>query len=91
MRSSLRKLHLGSPFGIPVYLHWTFLLLLGFVAISQTIASGSVAAAFGGVLFVSVIFTCVVLHEFGHALAARWSGCPTIRGRSWSSPWRDRR
>ena len=77
MRSSLRKLRLGAPFGIPVYLHWTFLALLGFVAISQTIASGSLAAAFGGVLFVSVIFACVVLHEFGHALAARRYGIGT--------------
>lgn len=77
MRSSLRKIRLGAPFGIPVYLHWTFLLLLGFVAISQVIASGSVVAAFAGVLFVSVIFACVVLHEFGHALAARRYGIRT--------------
>ena len=77
MRSSLRKLQLGTPFGIPVYVHWTFLVLLGFVAVSQAVGSGSVAAALGGVLFVCAIFACVVLHEFGHALAARRYGIST--------------
>ena len=71
------SLKLGTVFGIPVYLHWTFLLLLGFVAFSQAIASGSVAAALGVVVFVSAIFACVVLHEFGHALAARRYGIGT--------------
>ena len=65
MRNSLR---LGTLFGIPVYLHWTFLLLLGFIAFSRAFASGSVTAALGGVVFVSAIFACVVLHEFGHVL-----------------------
>ncbi len=74
MQSSLK---LGTLFGIPVYLHWTFLLLLGFVAFSQAIASGSVAAALGVVVFVSAIFACMVLHEFGHALAARRYGIGT--------------
>lgn len=74
MRSSLK---LGTLFGIPVYLHWTFLLLLGFIAFSQAFVSGSVAAALGGVIFVSAIFGSVLLHEFGHALAARRYGIPT--------------
>jgi len=74
MRNSLR---LGTLFGIPVNLHWTFLLLLGFVAFSQAFAYGSVSAALGGVVFVSAIFGCVVLHEFGHALAARRYGIAT--------------
>jgi Zn-dependent protease len=70
MRSSLK---LGTLFGIPVYLHWTFLLLMGFVAFSQS----TLSAAFSGVVFVSAIFACVVLHEFGHALAARRYGIGT--------------
>ncbi len=74
MRSSL---HLGNAFGIPVYLHWTFFLLLGFVALSQLVASGSPLAALGGVVFVSAIFGCIVLHELGHALMARRFGIRT--------------
>jgi Zn-dependent protease len=51
--------------------------LLGFVAVSQMVASGSLVVALGGVLFVTAIFGCVVLHEFGHALAARLFGIGT--------------
>jgi len=73
MRNSLR---LGTLFDIPVYLHWTFFLLLAFVAFSRAFVAGA-GAALGGVLFVSAIFGCVVLHEFGHALAARRYGIRT--------------
>jgi len=62
------SLQLGTLFGIPVYLHWTFLLLLGFVALSTGTS---------GVVLVLAIFACVVLHEFGHALAARRYGIGT--------------
>jgi Zn-dependent protease len=67
---------LGRLFGIPVYMHWTFLLLLGFVAFGQGVRSGP-GAALGGIVFVTTIFGCVVLHELGHALAARRYGIGT--------------
>ena len=73
----MRSLHLGNAFGIPIFLHWTFFLLLGFVALSQLFASGSLIAALGGVAFVSAIFGCIVLHELGHALMARRFGIRT--------------
>lgn len=62
---------LGSPFGIGVYVHWTFLLLLGLVLLE---GYGMI-----GVLFVSAIFGCVTLHEYGHALMARRYGIGTRR------------
>jgi Zn-dependent protease len=67
---------LGRLFGIPVYMHWTFLLLLGFVALGQGFRNGP-GAALGGLIFVTAIFGCIVLHELGHALTARRYGIAT--------------
>ena len=71
-----RSFRLGSFLGIPVYLHVTFLWLLGFVALSQLL-QGGLAAAVGGLLLTSSVFGLVVLHEMGHALAARRFGIRT--------------
>jgi Zn-dependent protease/predicted transcriptional regulator len=68
---------LGRWFGIPVYLHFTFLLVLGFLALAQGLASGSVSVAVQGAGFFAAIFVCVLLHEFGHALMARRYGVGT--------------
>ncbi|NIM01849.1 MAG: hypothetical protein GTN89_13690 [Acidobacteria bacterium] len=70
------SIRLGRLFGVPVYLHFTFLLLLGLVGLLGLLQGGPVAAASGVVLIASV-FGCVVLHEFGHVLAARRYGIPT--------------
>lgn len=71
------SLHLGRWLGIDVYIHITFLLLLAFIGLSQGIAGGSAGAAIGGVLFFAGLFVCVLLHEYGHALAARRYGIAT--------------
>ena len=73
MRWSVR---LGRLFGVPVYLHLTFLLLLGLVGLLGLV-QGGLAAAFGGVVMIASVFGCVLLHEFGHILAARRYGIPT--------------
>jgi Zn-dependent protease len=73
MRWSIR---LGRLFGVPVYLHLTFLLLLGLVGLLGLFQGGP-AAAIGGVLMIASVFGCVLLHEFGHILAARRYGIPT--------------
>lgn len=68
---------LGRIAGIDVKLHITFLMLLAFVWFSQWSASRSVGLAFEAVLFYILLFGCVLLHEFGHALAARRFGIRT--------------
>jgi Zn-dependent protease/CBS domain-containing protein len=71
------SLHLGRWLGIDVYLHFTFLLLLAFIGLSQGLVGRSLDATLGGVLFFGGLFFCVLLHEYGHALAARRYGIAT--------------
>ena len=68
---------IGRILGIDVYLHTTFLLLLGFVGATNWLAGRSLEAAIGGMLFFGGLFLCVLLHEYGHALAARRYGIAT--------------
>ena len=68
---------IGRFIGIDVYMHLTFLLLIGWVALMRWQNGRSVSAVSVGVLFILVIFFCVTLHEFGYALMARRYGVPT--------------
>jgi stage IV sporulation protein FB len=67
---------LATIAGTTLRLHLTFLLLLGWVAALYG-AEGGAAAALSGVLFICLVFLCVVLHEFGHIAAARYYGIRT--------------
>ncbi|EMI16372.1 putative peptidase M50 and CBS [Rhodopirellula maiorica SM1] len=71
-----RRLKLGRFLGIGVYVHWTFGLLVAYVAY-ETQSQGLIGIAFGLAQLFAVFF-CVTLHEYGHALAARQFGIPTI-------------
>jgi len=68
--------HIGSISRIPVYVHWSFFLVI--------LWSGHIgyrAGGWGSVLFsitlTTILFGCVFLHELGHALAARRYGVVT--------------
>jgi Zn-dependent protease len=63
--------------GIPIYIHWTFLILIAWVIYGHWAAGNDLATTAEGVGFVLSIFACVVFHELGHALAARRYGVPT--------------
>jgi Zn-dependent protease/CBS domain-containing protein len=67
----------GQLAGIELRIHATFLLLLGWVWVSYWIAGKSMEAMLAGVGFIVALFACVVLHEMGHALAARKFGIQT--------------
>ena len=59
-----------------VKIHVTFLLLLAWIGFSAWRQQGA-AAARDSVVFIVLIFACVVLHEFGHILVARRFGIKT--------------
>lgn len=68
----------GTYFGIPVKIHWTFgyiLFYIAYVGYSENL--GVKGASWFG-LFILSLFLCVVLHEYGHALAARRYGVKTL-------------
>lgn len=65
-------------FGIRLEMHATFVLLLALAGYDGWRAGGGAGAAWE-VAFVGLMFTCVVLHELGHALAARHYGIRASR------------
>ncbi|MDB5295003.1 MAG: peptidase [Phycisphaerales bacterium] len=72
------SLRIARPFGIDLRIHWTFLfivLLVGFQSAGGP-PGARVAGVVFGLLLVGLLFLCVTLHEFGHALVARRYGIP---------------
>jgi Zn-dependent protease len=69
--------HVGTFRGIGVYLHATFLLLLGWIFLAHLFQGHGLTAGASGVAFILLLFLCVVLHEFGHALTAQRYGIQT--------------
>ena len=74
MRWSIKIARLA---GIDVYMHLTFLLLLAWIGYRYYTPRQSYEDAAWGIVFILTIFATVVLHELGHALAARRYGIET--------------
>lgn len=70
------SIKLFSVGGTAVRMHLTFPLLILWIAAIQWM-HGTPQDALNGVLFILVLFACVVLHEFGHIAAARRYGIRT--------------
>jgi len=77
MKRSAWNLPLGMLCGIRVTVHGSFLILLAVVGVMQWVGSGSLVAASLGLASILAIFGCVLLHELGHAIAARRYGIGT--------------
>ncbi len=66
----------GVVKGTVIRIHLTFVLFLVWIAVTAY-ARGGQRAALEGVLFISLVFASVLLHEFGHVFAARRYGIKT--------------
>lgn len=66
-----KSLKIGVFFGIPVYVHWSFLLLIGYVIYDLNGKGMDATNILWFILYVLCIFFCIALHEYGHALTAR--------------------
>lgn len=65
------SLNLGAITGIKIRVHWTFLILLGWIAVAQFSTGRNALEVATTIAFILTIFGCVVLHELGHALMAK--------------------
>jgi Zn-dependent protease len=65
------SLYIGKIAGVRIYVHWTFALLIAWIVFSglrQHLGSTEILWVLG---LMTAVFTCIVLHELGHALVAR--------------------
>ncbi len=92
---------IATIFNIPLRLHWSFALLLAYIAGIAWYQQIEKEAIILHVLFIIAMFACVLLHELGHAAAASYYGIPTIQivllpiggvaffEKSWRKPFHD--
>ncbi|UEM21229.1 site-2 protease family protein [Skermanella mucosa] len=67
---------IGTVKGTVIRIHVTFLLFLVWIG-AMHYAQGGGPAALEGIVFIVLLFACVLLHEFGHVFAARRYGVQT--------------
>ena len=70
------SLNIGSVAGTAVRVHITFLLFLVWI-FGASYVSGGIDAAWTSLVFIVLVFLCVLLHEFGHIFTARAFGVLT--------------
>jgi Zn-dependent protease/CBS domain-containing protein len=70
------SINIGTIAGTAVRVHITFLLFLGWIFFATYVAEGP-EAAMASLVFMVLLFACVLAHEFGHIFTARAFGVPT--------------
>lgn len=73
-RGSAWSFRVGTLLGVPIRIHVTFLFLLVWFGSASHESGGGYL---DGVVFLLLLFGCVVLHELGHATTARRFGVRT--------------
>lgn len=74
MKGSFRIVTL---FGIPVHLHWTFFLVFVYIYFLGSFSASAPKLTMSYMILILMLFVCVLMHEFGHALMARRFGVST--------------
>ncbi len=70
--------HITTISGIPLKIHWSFGLLLLWVVYQDSKQGFDPVSVVSAIIIVLSFFVCVILHEFGHAFAARRFGVKTF-------------
>jgi Zn-dependent protease/CBS domain-containing protein len=70
------SLNIGTIAGTAVRVHITFILFLGWIFFATYVAEGP-DAAMANLVFLVLLFACVLAHEFGHIFTARAFGIAT--------------
>ena len=68
MRASVKVLSIK---GINISIHWTFVFLVFWIFLVNSVEGIYIDKLGWAALFVIALFACVALHELGHALMAR--------------------
>ncbi|MEK7477521.1 MAG: site-2 protease family protein [Candidatus Coatesbacteria bacterium] len=68
----MRGLKILTVRGIPIVLHWTFLVFIGLIALAA--GTGGLHSALTALLIWAVLFTCIAMHELAHSMVAQRFG-----------------
>ncbi|MEZ7500114.1 site-2 protease family protein [Flavobacterium sp. Arc3] len=71
------KFKIGKVAGINLFVHWTFSLLIAFIIFINYRTGYNAVQILWSVVFVLCVFITVIMHELGHALAAKNYGIQT--------------
>ena len=72
MKRRVNSLPMGRLLGVPLFMHWTFLLLLVFVVAVD--AGQGLLVTLKGLGWIVAIFASVLVHETAHCVVARREG-----------------
>jgi Zn-dependent protease len=75
---SIKATRITTISGIDVNIHWTFLILLLWIGITNWLQGQGLDEIMITLGFILVLFVCVLLHELGHSFAARRYGIKTL-------------
>jgi Zn-dependent protease/CBS domain-containing protein len=71
------SIYTGRISGIKLFIHWTFVFFLVWIAIRTLRAGGTAEEVAYTLFFILSVFLCITLHELGHALMGKRLGYTT--------------